>query len=260
MADDTQVLTTSRGGINRQRTKGAALKDQLFDLINGYVTEAKTIVVRPGTFREYELADATKGLCSFEEELHVFATESVGAPDGVVVHVITHPDATADAPIDLQAIEFAAPFLGFLYVAATFVNGDTYHYWLQTGDAWEIETVYQAGDIITPTAATGFSYQATRLSAPSVSWAANELREIGEVVEPTVYNGFYYTVVDVQGDNPRSGATEPEWPTEDGAQVIEDADGQATTPASVTEPPSTADVPSPGVVDRYRNLFRGALS
>jgi hypothetical protein len=71
-----------------------------------------------------------------------------------------------------------------------------------------------------------------------------------------VYNDFYYTVVDTQGTNPRSGSTEPTWPTEDGAQVFEDADGAADTPPSITETPDTSVIPSPGIYDRYRNLFR----
>ncbi len=260
MADRNVALTTVKGGINRQRTKGGALEDSLYDLVNGYVSKSKTILVRPGTPRMFLLPtntageSQTKGLMAFEGALHVFADELVDVPDGIVLHILTHPDATPEVPIPLAEINFAAPFMGFPYVSATFENGDTYHFWLQSGDAWEAETVYKLGDIVVPTGDFfGLSFQAQRLTDPNPAWAPNVTRALGEVIEPTEFNNFYYTVVDVQGDNPRSGATEPVWPTEDGAQVIEDADGADTTPSGLTEAPDVNAVPSPSIADRYRN-------
>ena len=265
MADSSVALTTIKGGINRQRTKGGALEDSLYDLVNGYVSKSKTIVVRPGTVRVFELPTntagdgVTKGLMAFEGELHVFSDEFVGVEEGMVLHIIQHPDATEADPIALAEINFAAPFMGFPYVAATFENGDTYHYWLQTGEVWTADTVYQAGDIVAPSVPNGLAFQATRLTAPNPSWAPNVLRALGDVVEPTTYNDFYYTVVETQGDNPRSGAVEPIWPTEDGARINEDADGSDTTPPSLTEPPNIAGVPSPAVLERYQNTIGAAI-
>jgi hypothetical protein len=262
VADRSVALTTVKGGINRQRTKGGALEDSLYDLLNGYVSKSKTVIVRPGTSRQYELPvntaleGTTKGLMAFEGALHVFSDESVTVPSGIVLHVITHPDATADEPIALSAINFAAPFMGFPYVSATFENGDTFHFWLQDGDVWEAETVYKLGDIVVPSVANGFAYQATRLLPANLMWAPDVARALGDVIEPTVYNDFYYTVVDTLGTNPRSGATEPTWPTEDGARVNEDADGSTSIPASVTEPPDVAALPAPGIRDRYSNGLR----
>jgi hypothetical protein len=264
MADRTQALTTVKGGINRQRTKGGALKDSLYDLVNGYVSKSKTIVPRPGTRRIFTLPtdtagnSLTKGLMAFEGELHVFATELVDTPPGVVLHVITHPDSTIENIIAIEEINFAAPFLGYIYVVATFENGDTYHFWLQGGDPWSAETIYGAGDIITPSVPTGLSYQASRLTPANLSWAPNVERTVGEVVEPTVYNDYYYTVVDTQGTTPRSGAVEPIWPTEDGAQVTEDADGVDTTPVGLTNPPDLTKQPSQAVIDRYINQTLGS--
>jgi hypothetical protein len=142
--------------------------------------------------------------------------------------------------------------MGYPYVSATFENGDTYHFWLQSGDVWAAETVYRAGAVVAPGVANGLAFQAFRLSDANPAWAANVTRTLGDVIEPTVYNDYYYTVVDTQGDNPRSGATEPTWPTEDGAQVFEDADGSADTPPSLTEPPDVSALPAPGIRDRYR--------
>lgn len=266
MADKSVALTTITGGINRQRTKGGALEDSLYDLVNGYVSKSKTIVIRPGTARTHLLPTntagngTTKGLMAFDGELHVFSDELVDVPDGIVLHIITHPEATPEDPIPLVEINFSAPFMGYPYVSATFDNDntldtadDTLHFWLQSGDVWAAETVYRAGDVVAPSVPNGLAFQAGRLSDPNPSWAPNVSRSLGDVVEPTVYNDFFYTVVDTQGDNPRSGETEPVWPTEDGAQVFEDADGSADTPPSVTEPPDVADTPAPGIRDRYRN-------
>jgi hypothetical protein len=262
VADRSAALTTVKGGINRQRTKGGALEDSLYDLLNGYVSKSKTIVVRPGTVRMYLLPTntagegQTKGLVAFDGELHVFADEAVDVPDGIVVHVITHPEATIAAPIPLEEINFAAPFMGYLYVSATFTNGDTYHFWLQTGDPWSADTIYSLGDIVSPSVPTGFAYQAQRLTEPNIAWAPNVTRADGDVVEPTVYNDYYYTVVDTQGTNPRSGETEPEWPTEDGAQITEDADGSSTAPTTPTEMPDPETEPAPGTANRYSNGLR----
>jgi hypothetical protein len=257
VADRNVALTTIRGGINRQRVKGGALEDSLYDLVNGYVTKSKTIKVRPGSRRPYTVSTTTKGLVTHGGTLNVFSHIDVEVPPGVTLYIITHPDQTPDEPIPITEINFAAPFMGYLYVAATFENGDCQHFWLQGGDEWTADTVYSLGDIVVPSVPNGLAFQAQRLTDPNQSWAPNVLRTLGDVIEPTAYNDFYYTVVDTQGDNPRSGTVEPTWPTEDGARVFEDADGSADTPPSVTEMPDTSAVPSPGLVDRYRNLFRG---
>lgn len=260
MADRSVALTTIKGGINRLRVKGAALNDSLYDFLNGYVTEAKTVTVRPGTFRVAELPTdtagligLTKGLTSFEDALHVYSNEVVDVPAGFVLHVITHPD---DVNLPIVEIHFAAPFLGFLYVVAEFEGGDVFHFWLQTGDTWLPDHIYKAGDIVVPTVPNGLSFQATRISSPKLSWAPNVQRALGDEIEPTVYNDFFYTVVDTLGDNPRSGTVEPIWPTTDGAQISEDADGTTTDPTTTTPPPDNSTTPSPAVADRYSNFPR----
>ncbi len=262
MADREVALTTIKGGINRQRTKGGALEDSLYDLLNGYVSKSKTIVPRPGTVRVYDLAEdtaantPTRGLMAYDGALLVFSHIDTDIPAGVQLRIITHPDQTEDDLIPIDEINFAEPFMGYPYVVATFTNGDTYHFWLQEGDAWEADTAYELGDIVMPSVPNGLAFQAQRLTPPNTAWQASVLRTVGDVIEPTTYNDFYYTVVETQGDNPRSGTVEPTWPTEDGARVFEDADGSADTPPSFTAMPDTTVVPSPGIVDRYRNLFR----
>lgn len=246
-------LTTVKGGINRLRLKGGALKDSLYDLVNGYVTAAKTVQVRPGSSRQASLNALTKGLTSFDGELHVFASESVAVPSGYVLHVLAHPDSPPDGvdPIALEKIHFAEPIMGALYVVAEFDGGDVYHFWLQSGPTWEASRMYKIGDIVTPSTPNGFAYQATRISAPFPSWQPGVERAVNDVVEPTVFNDYYYTVVDVAGNNPASGTVEPEWPLADGAQVIEDTEAVAATGATTTTQPDVDVTPSPDIVDRY---------
>lgn len=262
-------LTAIKGGLNRLRTKGAAPNDSLYDLLNGYVTAAKTVESRPGTFRSARLPQdsndlsLTKGLVSFDGELHIFAIESIpdeDMPEGYVLHVIQHP-AQFDVdgnPIPLLKIHFAKPFMGFLYVVAEFEEVETdeewgfvFHYWIRTGAVWEANTVYKFGDIVLPSTPNGLAYQATRLSAPNPSWAPGARREVYDVIEPTVYNDFYYTVVETEGAQPRSGTTEPDWPTESGARIFEDADGTAASATLPTTQPDVDTVVDSATRERY---------
>lgn len=92
------ALTTIAGGINRLRTKGGADKNSLYELTNGYVTQAGTVKVRPGTFRnanigQYSGAGLTKGLVAYQSIFHVFSHEVVGVPDDYELHVLNHPAA-----------------------------------------------------------------------------------------------------------------------------------------------------------------------
>lgn len=250
------ALTVIKGGISRGRSKGAARQDVLYDLINGYVSDEKTVVCRPGTFRRAVLPTITKGLCAFDGSKHLFASEPVLVPAGYTLHVLVHPlfeGGTAN-PFEIRRIWFAAPFLGFLYVVAEFDVGDSgaqsvYHYWLQSGGPWQPNKIYKNGDVIEPTVPNGLAYQATRLSAPNISWAPNVPRTIGDVIEPTTYNDFFYTVVDTLGSNPTSGSVEPVWPEADGARISEDTDAGSTGSTTTTAPP--ANVPGSGVTRRY---------
>lgn len=248
-------LTTVNGGISRLRTKGGALKDSLFDLVNGYVTSAKTVRVRPGSRRLATLHSSTRGLTSFDGVLHVFAAETVAVPSGYELHVITHPDLrnddTDETIIALTKIHFAEPMMNALYVVGEFEDGLVRHFWLQTGDEWQASTIYKVGDIVMPSTPNGFAYQATRISAPYPSWAPNIARALDDIVEPTEFNNYYYTVVNVEGANPASGATEPTWPTEDGAQVIEDTEALPVSGATPTVQPDVDRTPAPATQDRY---------
>jgi hypothetical protein len=254
-------LTVVRGGINRQRTRGGASADNLYDLLNGYVTAAGTIVARPGTYRENTLPSATRGLVAFDGSRHTFCHSQVDVPDGYTLHVLHHPDSVDGYTIELERIHFATPMMGALYVAAEFEDGEIHHYWLQQVDVWAQDTHYFAGTMVRPSIPNGLVFQVSRLGDPYPAWAADVPRSDGDsgdygqsIIEPTVYNDFYYVCVLTGGANPRSGTTEPTWPLEVGAQVIEYADGSedATSPAP-PEPPST-DTPQSELRERYDRI------
>ena len=243
------ALNALTSGINRLRNKGGADAESLYDLENGYVTLAGTIQSRPGTVQDALLPAGTKGLCAFEGAMVVFSNAArTPMPAGYTCEVVVHPD---DATLEVEAIHFAGPFLGVLYVAVGFEDGAVYHYWLQRRDPWTADTFYKVGDIVEPTVRNGYAYRAHRLGDPATVWAPNVARTIGDAVEPTVPNDYQYTVIDTLGTNPKSGTTEPVWPTEDGATVNEDTDLTPPTPPSTPTPPTTDTTLPPDIAERY---------
>lgn len=245
-------LTVLKGGINRLRTRGGARADNLYDLLNGYLTEDGTVHVRPGSLRAATLDASTRGLTYFNGSRHTFAAATVAVPVGYTLHVLVHPDQDpGEAVIPLERIHFAEPFLGFLYVVAEFNDGTVWHYWLRGSSTWTADTVYMIGDVIFPTVANGLAYMATRVNSSNPLWTANAPRAIGDIVEPTTENanGYYYTVVDTSGDTPTSGSTEPNWPAEAGAQVVESTD--ITPDSTDTDATDPTNDPGSDITDRY---------
>lgn len=174
------------------------------------------------------------------------------------VDILLHP---ADPSAELTEIHFAQPFLGALYVVAEFDSDEIFDYWLQSPDAWEAGEEYSANELVVPNTANGFAYRATRYGSAYPKWSPGVSRTAGNgssvdpsIVEPTVYNEYYYTVVSTGGDNPRSGSSEPVWPTNDGQTVIENTDGfEATTPDEVAPPtPPANNQPQSTTTSRYQ--------
>jgi hypothetical protein len=241
----TQALSAVKAGITRLRDKGGASPDSLYDLKNGYVTAARTIRARPGTRIHRTLPAGTKGLVYFRGEFVVFANEPMVTTDlGFSVEVLKHP---SDSAATLQEIHFAAPFLGYLYVAAEFTNGDVFHFWLEKGEPWQAGKTYLPGAMVTPTTPNGLAYRLQSGTGAYTPWAANVARNMGDVVVPTTDNGYKYTVTETTGDGSRSGTTEPTWPTTAGETVYEDANienplgGNESTTAAPTVPTSVSD-------------------
>ncbi len=233
-------------GITRLRYKGGPSPQSLYDLQNGYVDQAGMPVNRPGTTFNTTLPAGTKGMCSFQGKLHVFALSAVSVPTGYVCDILIHPDPAFAGTLD--HIYFAKPFLGFLYVVAGFSDGNVYHYWLQSTGSWAANTVYQGSQSVQPTAPNGFLYKPTSTVNPP-AWSPNVLTAVGAVVQPTVANGFQYTCIEADGANPSTGTVEPTWPTTAGA-TVNDINDNAATP---TPPAPSTSTGSPAG-SRYDNL------
>jgi len=249
-----QPLSTANAGMTRLRNKGNASPETLYDLLNGYILLSGAIKPRPGTTADITLPTNTKGLCAHKGKLYVFShiPQVTSNPGKYVVATLRHPTNPATA---IHQIHFAAAFMGYLYVVCEFADGNIWHYWLEELDTWSSGTAFKIGDRVFPSVENGYAYQATRLGSANPAWQASIPRAVNDVIEPTVYNGFKYTCVAVTGSSPASGTFEPDWPTENGAQVIEYADGStdAAPTTSVSDPdPNIGSVP-----ERYINPAGG---
>lgn len=215
------TLSAVKAGMTRLRDKGGASPESLFELTNGYVDASRSPTSRPGTRLDYILPAGTKGLCAFGGKLHVFATQPIDPGNSLyVVNILKHPDPTFAG--GLLKIHFAKPFLGFLYVVAEFIDGNVYHYWLQSPNVWAANTIYGLDALVQPSVPNGFFYR-TATKSPAPAWAPGQPKAIGDVVQPTTPNGWEYVVTEVTG-TPTTGATEPAWPTAEGAQIFEGTD------------------------------------
>lgn len=212
-------LSAVKAGITRLRDKGGASEDALFDLVNGYVTAARTIRMRPGARLPLTLPPGTVGLTSFKGAFVVFADAVMPAGPGYSVVVLKHP---SNGAATLKEIHFALPFLGYLYVVAEFSDGSTYHYWLEEGSPWAANTTYLPDALVSPTVPNGLAYRLADTGSGYATWEAYAVRATGNTVVPTANNGFHYTVTAVSSSGARSGDTEPTWPGQAGATVNED--------------------------------------
>jgi hypothetical protein len=244
-------LTVIKGGIDRERPKGGARADTMYDLLNARVTREFNVVPREGTVRIANLPPGTVGLTAFNGKFNVFASTSVDltAFPEFRLNILTHP---TDPAATVTKIHFAEPFMGALYIVAEFSDGSIHHFWMQEGMPWEANTEYAVNTFVRATPDTGVVFRATRLGAGYPAWTPGAARALADRIEPTVYNDFFYEVVEVSGDNPRSGSIEPPWPLITGTRIVESTDGllpQAPPDATPPQPPKPTepqeDIPFP---------------
>lgn len=251
----TETLSAGKGGISRLRIKGGASKEVLYDLVNAYRTASQTIVPRPGS-RIKHLVPGTLGLCVFDGKMVVFADAPTASPDpSVVVEVLTHPDPTVGAT--LLSVPFAKPFLGFLYVVASWSDQPSvfYHYWLQRFEIGRKPfSFFPPGTAVQPSNSNGFGFIADRFGSPYPVWKAGQVKAVADRIDPTTFVGYSLEVVDTFGTNPTTGTAEPAWSAiyEDSNAVIIEEAGSA--PAAVAGPVNTTPFPNLGGGDRYDNM------
>lgn len=252
----TVMLSGGKAGISRQRFKGGASAEALYDGVNCYRTSSQTFVPRPGSARVHTIP-GTLGLCVLDGDYVVFAGTPVASPSpDVVVEVLTHPTGAAATLVD---VAYAKPFLGFIYVAAAWSDKPTvyYHYWLQRFSKGRKPLSFVTpGTMVEPTNANGFAYVADRFGNPPPVWAAGQVKAVGDRTDPTVFAGYVFEVDDTFGTNPATGTIEPDWSSivsVTNAVIIEEA---GSTPVSVVDPVNTQQGPgiNPDVSDRYGNM------
>jgi hypothetical protein len=191
-------LTVLNGGINRLRVKGGASASQLYDLQNGFISNAGSIVPREGTIRTVTLDSSTVGLAAADGVFNIFSSaySTAALPANYVLNVLSDPNDRSQPP---ATIWFAKPFMGFEYVVAQFANGDIFHYWLQNNGVWTSNTAYTTASIVLPPTANGLAYQGVRDFPTNPTWEPDTATSLGDIVEPTTPTGFAYEAVSVAG-------------------------------------------------------------
>lgn len=240
------TLSAQKAGISRLRDKGGASEQTLYLLKNGYVTTAKTLRARPGRTQTNSASPGTIGLTAFNDQFYVFASSLIAQADPDVTCVaLPHPSNPART---LSRIHFAQPFLGRLYVAAEFDNGDIFHYWVTNAAAWQASTIYGYLQQVQPTTPNGFYYDVSNTSTV-VSWSSGVTIVLNDERQPRTYNGFKYRAVNVAGTAPvNTSDVEPVWPTVEGGQVVEYSYGGTTASTTPSTPPPTYP---PGIRNEY---------
>lgn len=248
------TLSAQKAGISRLRDKGGASPQTLYQLLNGYVTTAKTLRARPGRTKVSSITPGTVGLAAYNSQFYVFASTLIPQTDPDVTCVaLPHPSNPART---LSRIHFAQPFLGRLYVSAEFDNGEIFHYWVTNASAWVASTVYGYLQQVQPTIVNGFYYEASNVSTV-ISWSSGVTIVLNDEKQPKVYNGFKYRAINVVGVAPvKTSETEPVWPTTEGGTVVEYSYG-GTLPSS-TPPRPTRTYP-PGVDGEYSPFPPGSV-
>ena len=247
-------LTVLNGGINRLRVKGGASASQLYDLQNGYITNAGSIVPREGTIRAATLDSSTVGFAAANGQFNIFSSaySTAALPANYVLNVLSNPKNPGTAPVKIW---YAKPFMGFLYVVAEFADLSIHHYWLQNNGTWTSTTDYTSASIVLPPTPNGLAYQGVRDFPVQPLWAPDVVIASASYVEPNSPTGFAYQAIAVAGSPAHTGLTEPVWPTTAGAVIQEFGDFDVSTTQQNTgnSPFSTASPLGASITDRYGN-------
>lgn len=235
--------------------KGGAAASRLYDLTNAFVTNAGSVVPREGSIRAATLTSATVGLAAVDGVFNIFSstftTSTATVPLGYNLNVLVDPVNSTASP---SIIWFAKPFMGFLYVAAQFTDGNVYHYWLQNNGTWASNTVYTSASIVLPSPVNGLAYQGVRDFPANPFWTSNTLIASGSMVEPTEATGFCYRAIAVAGSAPHTGASEPVWPITSASTLQEfgDFDTSASDAGTTQGTIVTGSFAlGPNITDRY---------
>lgn len=239
------TLSTQKGGMSRLRDKGGASPETLYLLKNGYVTTAKTIRARPGRTSLTAVDSASVGLTAYSGQLYTFSSAALPGLPALTNIVLPHPTNSA---LTIIRIHYAQPFLGRLYVVAEFSDNSIHHYWVDNPPARKPLNIYGYLERVQPTVPNGYYYEASNVST-ATRWTSGETIVVNDLRQPTTYNKYNYKAISVVGTAPvKTSETEPTWPTQHGATVVEYSYGAA--PPVTTPPPPVIQYPT-DIIDEY---------
>lgn len=245
-------LANVQTGMTRLREKGGASPNALYDLVNGYVTQARTVHSRPGSTQVGSSEIILHGLVAFRGALVTLTDTTPGSlPTGVTAKRVRHPSSPTAT---IVRVHFLAPFLGYLYAVVEWSDGLVFHYWLQDGNPWARETVYAEGVSANPRTDNGFAYKAKRSTAAADDWTASARVAANDRVRPTAGGNYEMVAVAVGGSTPSTGTTEPAWALTRNGLTIEEADVGTTTTTAPSPGPNLPNMPGE-VGDRYGGGF-----
>lgn len=122
-----------RVGLDHRKSATVADANRLRELKNAYITTGNVIRKRPGLPKIATLEAGTKGLVSGNGVLNTFY--EFGAPvthadTRFVAQVLEHATGAGYAPGAIQRVHYGTVFLGYLYVAVEYDDGNVFHYYI----------------------------------------------------------------------------------------------------------------------------------
>lgn len=160
----SQSITFDRFEAGLDLRKGATVSDanRLRVLKNAYITTGRAIRKRPCLTQVATLEAGTIGLKAGAGVLNTFygATPVVHANPLFKANRVAHPSVATEP----TQVHYCNGFLGYLYAAVQYANGDIKHHYIDdTGlTAWVTATTYNIGDFKRPTTGpNGYRYEMT---------------------------------------------------------------------------------------------------
>ena len=204
-------------GLDLRKGQSTSDANRLRVLKNAYTTEGRTIRKRPGTTKIATLESGTVGLFAGNGKLNTFYggnTPITHANALFSAKNVKHPTNNALA---VTSVHYADVFNGFLYAAVQYSNGDIRHSYLDNPSAWVASSTVFLNDVVQPTVANNFRYRVTDVSVGISAWVASTAQALNSFRRPTVANGYRYEATTAG----TTGATQPNWPTVNGATVVD---------------------------------------
>lgn len=120
-------------GLDHRKSSTVADANRLRELKNAYVTTGKVIRKRPGLPLIATLEAGTKGLVSGGGYLNTFyeyGGSITHADTRFLANVLEHSLGAGYAPGSISKIHYGDVFLGYIYVAVEYSDGNIFHYYL----------------------------------------------------------------------------------------------------------------------------------